>query len=131
MALSVKKSKSGLESNQLEMYLFLWLFVFLRCDHMNSLFRCWDNIKYFIFNQLISETHSLRVVIIFTKAHVHVVLARPRTNIRDPNSIRDSIRKSGYPEGQNPDPDSKMLDPSNLDPDILIFSPDIPIRKFY
>ena len=39
--------------------------------------------------------------------------------INDP----DLIRKSRYPEGPNPDPDSKMLDPSKPDPDpnILIF----------
>ena len=37
--------------------------------------------------------------------------------INDP----DLIRKSRYPEGPNPDPDSKMLDPSKSDPDILIF----------
>ena len=50
-------------------------------------------------------------------------LSRPGTFIRDPDSIRDSIRKSGYPEGPNPDPDSKMLDPSkpDPDPDTLIF----------
>ena len=29
----------------------------------------------------------------------------------------DPIRKYGYPEGPNPDPDSKMLDPSKPDPD--------------
>ena len=49
---------------------------------------------------------------------------RIRSEIRsgfDPKFDMDPIQKSGYPEGPNPDPDSKMLDPSNSDPDILIF----------
>ena len=53
---------------------------------------------------------------------------RPETFIRDPDSIRDSIRdsiwiRSENQEGPNPDPDNKILDPSKLDPDpdILIF----------
>ncbi|WZZ34971.1 hypothetical protein YC2023_018372 [Brassica napus] len=52
-----------------------------------------------------------------------IVPIMPETFIRDPDSIRDPIRKSGYPERLNPDPDSKMLDPSkpNPDPDIFIF----------
>uniref|UniRef100_A0A0D3C0U3 Uncharacterized protein n=1 Tax=Brassica oleracea var. oleracea TaxID=109376 RepID=A0A0D3C0U3_BRAOL len=68
---------------------------------------------------------------------------RPGTFIRDLDSIRDSIRirseirsgsdqkirisggvESGYPEGSNPDSDSKMLDPSKPDPD-----PDILVLK--
>ncbi|WZZ71589.1 hypothetical protein YC2023_082959 [Brassica napus] len=62
---------------------------------------------------------------------IEVVVARSWTFIRDP----DSIQKSGYSEGPNPDPDSTMLDPSKPDPDpnILIFKsgyPD-PIYKFY
>ncbi|KAF3512226.1 hypothetical protein F2Q69_00005268 [Brassica cretica] len=71
--------------------------------------------------------------------------SRPETFIRDPDSIwirsgfdprfdPDPIRKSGHPEGSNPDHDSKMLDPSkpDPDPDILIFSPDtrIPFIPF-
>ena len=51
----------------------------------------------------------------------------------DPRFDPDPIRKFEYPEGPNPDPDSKMLNPSkpDLDLDILIFSPDIRIRKIY
>ena len=51
----------------------------------------------------------------------------------DPKSDPDSLQKFGYTERPNPDPDSKILDPSrlDLDPDILILSPDIQIRKFY
>ncbi|KAF3538595.1 hypothetical protein F2Q69_00023692 [Brassica cretica] len=48
--------------------------------------------------------------------------------IREPDSIRDPNRKSGYLEEPNPDPDSKMLDPSkhDPDPDILIFKSGYP-----
>ncbi|WZZ92323.1 hypothetical protein YC2023_120902 [Brassica napus] len=47
----------------------------------------------------------------------------PLSRTFDPRFDLDPIRKSGYPEGPNPDPDSKMLDPSkpDPDPDILIF----------
>ena len=51
---------------------------------------------------------------------------RIRSEIRsgsDPKIRISGGAESGYPEGPNPDPDSKMLDPSkpDPDPDILIF----------
>ncbi|WZZ47936.1 hypothetical protein YC2023_048043 [Brassica napus] len=58
----------------------------------------------------------------------------PRSGF-DPRFDPDPIRKSEYLERPNPDPDSKMLDPSksDLDPDILIFKSGYPdsIYKFY
>ena len=54
-----------------------------------------------------------------SKQLISTTYGRPEIFIRDPNSIR----KFGYPEGSNQDPDNKMLDPSkpDPDPDILIF----------
>ena len=51
----------------------------------------------------------------------------PRSGF-DSRFVPDPIRKSGYPEGPNPDLDSKMLDPSkpDPDPDILIFKSGYP-----
>ena len=51
----------------------------------------------------------------------------PRSGF-DPRFDPDPIRKSEYLERPNPDPDSKMLDPSksDLDPDILIFKSGYP-----
>ena len=60
-----------------------------------------------------SKLNIKKLLIFFCDQHKHTLSTRPETFIRDPDSIRDPIRKFGYPERPNPDLDTKMLDPSN------------------